>query len=300
MQPSLILNPCSTMLTLPAHQVQPKLKPLPGIRNILAVGSGKGGVGKSTVAVNLALSVAAMGARVGILDADIYGPSQPQLLGLQGRKPKVEGKIFKPLEAYGLKAMSIGFLIDAQAPTIWRGPMVSGALQQLLNQTHWGELDLLVVDLPPGTGDIQLTLAQKIPVTGAVVVTTPQDLALLDARKAIGLFEKLGITIFGVVENMSQHLCESCGHASAIFGDLGGLRLAEQYQVPFLGDLPLDRRIREQADQGCPTVVADPHAFLAQTYQSIAKKILWELAKKPRDLQVPVKVVLQDDEQAKI
>jgi len=273
-----------------SYAVQPNVKPIPGIQNIIAVGSGKGGVGKSTVAVNLALGFAKLGARVGMLDADIYGPSQPHLLGLQGQKPVTEGKLFEPLYAHGIAAMSIGFLVDPSTPTVWRGPMVSGALQQLLGQTRWGGLDVLIVDLPPGTGDIQLTLAQKIPVTGAVVVTTPQDLALLDARKAIGMFEKLGITVLGVLENMTMHQCEQCGHTSAIFGEAGGLRLAEQYQVPFLGSVPLVRQIREQADLGVPTVAAAPESPLGQTYIGLAQGVLQALRQKPRDKHVPVAV----------
>ncbi|MBV8974682.1 MAG: iron-sulfur cluster carrier protein ApbC, partial [Sinobacteraceae bacterium] len=243
-----------------AHAVQRNLKPLEEIRNVVAVASGKGGVGKSTVAVNLALAWAAQGARVGILDADIYGPSQPLMLGLAGQRPtSADGKHLRPLHSHGVAAMSIGFLVDAEQPMVWRGPMVTQALTQLLGETQWGGLDYLVVDMPPGTGDIQLTLSQKVPVTGAVIVTTPQDIALLDARKGLKMFEKVGVPIVGIVENMSMHVCSNCGHVEHILGQGGGEQMCRDYNVPFLGSLPLDVKIREQADSGRPSVVADPN-----------------------------------------
>jgi len=252
---------------------------LPGIRNVIAVSSGKGGVGKSTVAVNLALALAAQGARVGILDADIYGPSQPRMMGLMGQRPTTrDGKSFEPLSNYGVKVMSIGFLIDAEQPMVWRGPMVTQALVQLLGETRWGELDYLVVDMPPGTGDIQLTLAQRVPLSGAVVVTTPQEIALLDARKGVMMFGKVGVPVLGVVENMSVHLCPACGHASHVFGEGGGRSMAERYGVPLLGELPLDLSIREQADAGSPTVVAAPDSPAAGMYMAVARKAAAQLA----------------------
>src|SRR5205085_427570 len=229
-----------------AHAVQRGVKLVPGVKNIIAVASGKGGVGKSTTAVNLALALAAEGAQVGVLDADIYGPSQPKMLGIAGRPESKDGKTLEPLEAWGVQAMSIGFLIDTDTPMVWRGPMVTQALEQLLKDTNWRDLDYLVVDMPPGTGDIQLTLAQKVPVTGVVIVTTPQDIALIDARKGLKMFEKVGVPIVGVVENMSMHICSNCGHAEAIFGEGGAERMCADYQVPFLGGLPLDIKIREQ------------------------------------------------------
>src|SRR5215470_1846423 len=248
-----------------AHAVQRNLKPLGDIRNVVAVASGKGGVGKSTVAVNLALAWAAQGARVGILDADIYGPSQPLMLGLAGQRPtSPDGKQLRPLVSHGVSAMSIGFLVDAEQPMVWRGPMVTQALTQLLGETEWGELDYLVVDMPPGTGDIQLTLAQRVPVAGAVIVTTPQDIALADARKGLKMFEKVSVPVLGIVENMSIHVCSNCGHAEHIFG--GGARMAEQYGVKLLGELPLDAHIREEADSGRPTVVAAPDSPRAKAY----------------------------------
>jgi ATP-binding protein involved in chromosome partitioning len=234
-----------------AHSVQKTLKPLAGIKNIVAVASGKGGVGKSTVAVNLALAWAAQGARVGLLDADIYGPSQPLMLGLEGQRPSSpDGKTLTPLQAHGVTAMSIGFLVDAEQPMVWRGPMVTQALTQLLSETSWGELDYLVVDMPPGTGDIQLTLSQRVPVSGAVIVTTPQDIALADARKGLKMFEKVSVPVLGIIENMSLHVCTRCGHVEHIFGAGGGERMAEQYGVALLGELPLDAKIREEADGG--------------------------------------------------
>jgi ATP-binding protein involved in chromosome partitioning len=262
-----------------SRSVQPGLHPLPGIRNIVAVASGKGGVGKSTTAVNLALALAADGAAVGILDADIYGPSQPRMLGLSGRRPTTtDGKRIHPLGAYGIHCMSIGFLIDEDQPMIWRGPMVTQALQQLLGETEWGELDYLIVDMPPGTGDIQLTLSQRVPVSGAVIVTTPQDIALLDARKGLRMFEKVQVPVLGIVENMSTHVCSNCGHEEPIFGSGGGERMAVQYGVPLLGGLPLDIRIREEADNGQPSVVADPDGSLARSYLFIARRMAARLA----------------------
>ncbi|WP_370305336.1 iron-sulfur cluster carrier protein ApbC [Sinimarinibacterium flocculans] len=261
-----------------SHAVQNNLQPLPQIRNIVAVASGKGGVGKSTVAVNLALALQAEGARVGILDADIYGPSQPRMLGSSDKPTSPDGKHMHPIVAHGLQAMSIGFLIDEAQPMIWRGPMVTQALNQLLGETRWQDLDYLVVDLPPGTGDIQLTLSQRIPVSGAVIVTTPQDIALLDARKGLQMFRRVEVPVLGVVENMAWHTCSNCGHHEAIFGTGGGERLASEYGVEMLGQLPLDLRIREQADGGCPTVAADPEGELAQRYRGIARLAAARLA----------------------
>jgi ATP-binding protein involved in chromosome partitioning len=266
-----------------SHAVQRGVKLVPGVKNIVAVASGKGGVGKSTTAVNLALALAAEGATVGILDADIYGPSQPTMLGISGRPESTDGKTLEPLEAYGVQAMSIGFMIDADTPMVWRGPMVTQALEQLLKDTRWREVDFLIVDMPPGTGDIQLTLAQKVPVTGAVIVTTPQDIALIDARKGLKMFEKVGVPIVGIVENMSIHLCSNCGHAEHIFGEGGAQRMCNDYKVPFLGALPLDIRIREQADSGRPTVVADPDGKVAQMYREIARKVAISVAEKAAD-----------------
>jgi len=254
-----------------AHSAQRGVQLLPNIKNIIAVASGKGGVGKSTTAVNLALALAAEGASVGILDADIYGPSQPQMLGISGRPESIDGKSMEPMERHGIQAMSIGFLIDIETPMVWRGPMVTGALEQLLRETHWQDLDYLVVDLPPGTGDIQLTLSQKVPVTGAIIVTTPQDIALLDARKGLKMFEKVGIPILGIVENMSTHICSKCGHEEHIFGTGGGAAMCKDYNVDLLGSLPLDIRIREQADGGTPTVVAEPDSPVTATYKQIAR-----------------------------
>jgi len=265
------------------HAVRPGLKPLAGVRNIIAVASGKGGVGKSTVSVNLALALRQQGARVGLLDADIYGPSVPLMLGISGKPESLDGKTMQPLQAHGLKANSIGFLIDDDAPAIWRGPMVSQALEQLLRQTQWGQLDYLMVDMPPGTGDIALTLAQKVPVTGAVIVTTPQDLALADARKGLRMFQKVDVPVLGVVENMSVHICPQCGHAQAIFGEHGGRDMAAEYGVPWLGALPLALSIRQQTDAGCPTVQAAPDSEHAQRYHDIAHKVAMQLAGLPRD-----------------
>ncbi|HEV2703269.1 MAG TPA: iron-sulfur cluster carrier protein ApbC [Steroidobacteraceae bacterium] len=267
-----------------AHAVQRPLKPLPGVKNIVAVASGKGGVGKSTVAANLALAWAAQGAKVGVLDADIYGPSQPLMLGLTGQRPSApDGKHIKPLAAHGIVAMSIGFLIDPEQPMVWRGPMVTQALTQLLSDTQWGDLDYLVVDMPPGTGDIQLTLAQRVPVAGAVIVTTPQDIALADARKGLAMFEKVAVPVLGIVENMSIHVCSNCGHAEHIFGSGGGARMAAQAGVRLLGELPLDARIREDADGGRPTVVAEPDSPRAQLYLAMARRTAATLARRARD-----------------
>ncbi len=267
-----------------SHSVQRGVKLIPGVKNIIAVASGKGGVGKSTTAVNLALALVAEGARVGLLDADIYGPSQPQMLGISGRPESADGKSLEPMEAYGLQAMSIGFLIDVETPMVWRGPMVTQALQQLLGDTRWKEVDYLVIDLPPGTGDIQLTLAQQVPVTGAVIVTTPQDIALLDARKGLKMFEKVGIPILGIVENMSTHICSKCGHEEHIFGAGGGDRMAKDYGVEMLGALPLDIQIREQGDAGRPTVATDPDGRVAEIYRAIARKVAIKIAEQARDM----------------
>ena len=261
-----------------AHSVQKALKPIDNVKNIIAVASGKGGVGKSTVAVNLALALSAEGAKVGILDADIYGPSQPRMLGISGKPESNDGQTLEPMNSYHLQAMSIGFLIDEETPMIWRGPMVTQALEQLLNDTNWSDLDYLIIDLPPGTGDTQLTLAQKVPVSGAIVVTTPQEIALLDARKGFKMFEKVEVPVLGIVENMSTHICSKCGEIEAIFGEGGGQRMAEEYGVDFLGGLPLDKSIREGTDSGKPSVVADPESAVANIYREIARKASAKLA----------------------
>ncbi len=265
------------------HAVQRGVKLIPGVRNIIAVASGKGGVGKSTTAVNLALALAAEGATVGVLDADIYGPSQPMMLGITGRPESKDGKRLEPMEGHGLQAMSIGFLIDVETPMVWRGPMVTQALEQLVNETKWRDVDYLIVDLPPGTGDIQLTLAQRVPVTGVVIVTTPQDIALIDARKGLKMFEKVGIPILGIVENMSLHTCSQCGHEERIFGEGGAERMSKESGVEVLGALPLDIKIREQADSGMPTVVADPEGRLAEIYRQIARRVAVKVAEKQQD-----------------
>ena len=265
-----------------AHAVQPALAPSPRIRNVIAVGSGKGGVGKSTTAVNLALALQRLGAKVGVLDADVYGPSVPAMLGLSGRPESPDNKSIEPLRAFGVEAMSIGLLVDVDAPMIWRGPMATSALTQLFNDTRWGDLDYLVVDLPPGTGDIQLTLAQKIPVAGAVIVTTPQEIATLDARKALKMFEKVNVPVLGIVENMAVHVCSNCGHAEHLFGQGGGQAMAAQYGVPLLGSLPLDLRIREQGDAGTPVVAAAPDSTPAQAYLAAAQALAAHLAGRPR------------------
>ncbi|HDR9154513.1 iron-sulfur cluster carrier protein ApbC [Burkholderia vietnamiensis] len=268
-----------------AHTVQRGVKLLPNVKNIVAVASGKGGVGKSTTAVNLALALAAEGASVGILDADIYGPSLPTMLGIHGQRPESpDNQSMNPLVGHGLQANSIGFLIDEDNPMVWRGPMATSALEQLLRQTNWRELDYLIVDMPPGTGDIQLTLAQRVPVTGAVIVTTPQDIALLDAKKGLKMFEKVGIPILGIVENMSIHVCSNCGHEEHIFGAGGAERMAKDYDVDVLGSLPLDIAIRERADSGTPTVVADPDGALARRYRDIARGVALAIAERARDM----------------
>lgn len=274
-------------LRIPPHAVQPELSPLPRIRNIIAIGSGKGGVGKSTTSANLAVALADLGARVGLLDADIYGPSIPTMLGLSGRPDSPDGKSIIPMRAHGIETMSIGFLVEQDTPMIWRGPMATSALTQLLNETRWGGddgegLDILIVDLPPGTGDIQLTLAQKIPVAGAVIVTTPQDVATLDARKALKMFEKVHVPVLGLIENMAQHVCSNCGHVEHLFGTGGGERMAAQYGVPLLGSLPLEIAIREQGDAGTPVVRAAPASAAAQAYRDVAQRLLAELDKRPR------------------
>ncbi|HVI59206.1 MAG TPA: iron-sulfur cluster carrier protein ApbC [Luteimonas sp.] len=268
-----------------AHAVQPNLVPLPRVRNIIAIGSGKGGVGKSTTAVNLALALAADGARVGILDADVYGPSIPTMLGLSGRPDSPDGKSIEPMRAHGVEAMSIGLLVEQDTPMIWRGPMATSALTQLLGETLWGGeegLDYLVIDLPPGTGDIQLTLAQKIPVAGAVIVTTPQEVATMDARKALKMFEKVQVPVLGLVENMAVHVCTNCGHAEHVFGEGGAARMAEKYGVALLGSLPLEAGIREQGDAGVPVVAAAPQSPAAEAYRELARNVVAELGKRPR------------------
>ena len=266
-----------------SHAVQRGVKLIPGVKNIIAVASGKGGVGKSTTAVNLALALAAEGASVGMLDADIYGPSQPTMLGITGRPESKDGKRLEPMEGHGGQAMSIGFLIDVETPMVWRGPMVTQALEQLINETNWRDVDYLVVDLPPGTGDIQLTLAQRVPVTGAIIVTTPQDIALMDARKGLKMFEKVNIPILGIVENMSLHICSKCGHEEHMFGEGGGARMSKDYGVELLGALPLDIKIREQADSGKPSVVADPDGRVAEIYRQIARRVAVKIAEKQQD-----------------
>jgi len=266
-----------------AHAVQRGVALLPGVKNVVAVASGKGGVGKSTTTANLALALAAEGAKVGILDADIYGPSQPLMMGLSGRPESTDGKTMQPLTNYGVAVMSIGFLVDDDQAMIWRGPMATQALDQLLRQTHWGELDYLLVDMPPGTGDIALTMSQRVPLTGAVIVTTPQDIALLDAKKGLSMFEKVGVPILGIVENMAVYCCPQCGHTEHIFGADGGKRMAEQYKVDYLGALPLTMAIREQADSGRPTVVAAPDSEVAQLYKAVARTIAVKIAQKAKD-----------------
>ena len=267
-----------------SHSVQRGVKLIPEVKNIIAVASGKGGVGKSTTAVNLALALAAEGASVGILDADIYGPSQPTMLGITGRPESLDGKTLEPMVGHGLQAISIGFMIDVDTPMVWRGPMVTQALEQLLKDTHWQGVDYLIVDLPPGTGDIQLTLAQKVPVTGAVIVTTPQDIALIDARKGLKMFEKVGIPIIGIVENMSTHICSNCGHEEHIFGAGGAEKMCKDYNTEFLGALPLDIRIREQTDSGKPTVVADPDGRSAEIYRRIARRVAVKISEQAKDM----------------
>ena len=265
------------------HAVQRGVALLPNVKNIVAVASGKGGVGKSTTTVNLALALAAEGAKVGILDADIYGPSQPMMMGIEGRPDSTDGQTMEPLENHGLQVMSIGFLVDKDEAMIWRGPMATQALDQLLRQTNWKELDYLLVDMPPGTGDIQLTLSQKVPLTGAVIVTTPQDIALLDARKGIKMFEKVGVPILGIVENMAVYCCPNCGHTEHIFGADGGKRMAAEYNMDYLGALPLTMQIRVQADSGKPTVVADPDGEVAGIYKAVARQVAIKIAQRAKD-----------------
>jgi ATP-binding protein involved in chromosome partitioning len=266
-----------------SHSVQGGMNPLEGIKNVIAVASGKGGVGKSTTAVNLALALQQEGARVGVLDADIYGPSVPRMLGIEGKPESTDGKSLEPMGGHGLQAMSIGFMIDEETPMIWRGPMVTQALEQLLRDTRWKSLDYLIIDLPPGTGDVQLTLAQKVPVSGAVIVTTPQDIALLDARKGLKMFEKVEVPVLGVVENMSIHICSNCGHAEHIFGQGGGEKMCDQYNVDFLGALPLDISIRENADGGHPSVADDPNSKASEIYRDIARRTAAKLSLKAKD-----------------
>ena len=266
-----------------AHAAQRGVQLLPQVKNIIAVASGKGGVGKSTTAVNLALALAQEGARVGLLDADIYGPSQPMMMGLSARPESVDGKTMEPLENHGIQVMSIGFLVPPDEATIWRGPMATQALEQLLRQTHWKDLDYLLVDMPPGTGDIQLTLSQRVPLTGAVVVTTPQDIALIDAKKGIKMFDKVGVPILGLVENMAVHICSQCGHQEHVFGHQGGQNMAQQLGIDYLGALPLDINIRLQADHGCPSVVAQPESDVAKLYQAMARSLGLKVAAKARD-----------------
>ena len=266
-----------------SHSVQRGVQLLPNVKNIIAVASGKGGVGKSTTAVNLALALAAEGASVGLLDADIYGPSQPMMMGIEGRPESVDGKNMEPMENYGVQVMSIGFLVAQDEAMIWRGPMATQALEQLLRQTNWRDLDYLIVDMPPGTGDIQLTLSQRVPMTGAVIVTTPQDIALLDAKKGIKMFEKVGVPILGIVENMAVHVCSNCGHTEHIFGADGGKKMAADYKMDYLGALPLDMQIRLHADNGRPTVVADPDGSVALIYKAVARQVAITVAAKAKD-----------------
>ena len=266
-----------------SHAVQRGVQLLPNVKNIIAVASGKGGVGKSTTAVNLALALAAEGATVGLLDSDIYGPSVPMMMGVKGKPESLDGKHMEPFANYGVQVMSIGFLVEPDQAMIWRGPMATQALDQLLRQTNWRDLDYLIIDMPPGTGDIQLTLSQRVPLTGAVIVTTPQDIALLDAKKGIKMFEKVGVPILGIVENMAVHICSQCGHAEHIFGQDGGKKMAADYTMDYLGALPLDMQIRLQADGGKPTVVADPTGAVAELYKAIARKLAASVAAKAKD-----------------
>ena len=269
-------------MSIRAHAVQGNLNPHPRVRNVIAIGSGKGGVGKSTTAVNMALALRAEGAKVGILDADVYGPSIPAMLGLSGKPDSPDNKSIEPMRAFGVETMSIGFLVEADTPMIWRGPMATSALTQLFSDTLWGDLDYLLVDLPPGTGDIQLTLAQKIPVAGAVIVTTPQDIATLDAKKALKMFEKVEVPVLGIVENMAVHTCSNCGQVEHLFGEGGGERMAAQYGVPLLGSLPLEIGIREQGDAGTPITAAAPESSAAQADRRAAERLIEEVAKRPR------------------
>ena len=273
----------SVTFKIASHSVQRGVQLLPGVKNIIAVASGKGGVGKSTTAANLALALSAEGARVGLLDADIYGPSQPMMMGIEGRPESLDGKNMEPMMGHGIQVMSIGFLVAQDEAMVWRGPMATQALEQLLRQTHWKDLDYLIVDMPPGTGDIQLTMSQRVPMTGAVIVTTPQDIALLDAKKGIKMFGKVGVPILGIVENMAVHVCSNCGHVEHIFGADGGKKMAAEYEMDYLGALPLDLRIREQADSGTPTVAADPDGEIAGLYKTVARKLAITVAAKAKD-----------------
>ena len=270
-------------LRVVAHSAQSGLKLLPNVRNVIAIASGKGGVGKSTTTTNLALALASEGARVGVLDADIYGPSQQVMLGLKGRPESADGKSITPMESHGIQAMSIGALVDVDQPMVWRGPMVSQALEQLLRDTMWSNLDYLLIDLPPGTGDIQLTLSQKVPLTGVVIVTTPQDIALIDAKKALKMFEKVHVPILGIIENMSVHICAKCGHSEHIFGQGGGDEMSKDYEIDVLGALPLDIKIREALDAGKPTLISDPDGPASATYRDIARSVGLKLARRKRD-----------------
>ncbi len=293
--PAIAQAAVSVTTRIVAHKVQEKLTPLPGVKNIIAVASGKGGVGKSTVAANLALALAAEGANVGVLDADIYGPSQPRMLGIEGRPESPDGKTIIPMRNHGVQVMSIGFLVGEDTPMIWRGPMVTQALTQLLHNTQWQDLDYLIVDMPPGTGDIQLTLCQRVPVAGAVIVTTPQDIALLDAKKGLKMFEKVAVPVLGVIENMATHVCSRCGHEEHVFGEGGGARMAAQYGVPLLGSLPLDIRIREQADGGNPSVVAMPDSDIAARYREIARNAAARLSLQARNKAIGMpKIVIEN------
>jgi ATP-binding protein involved in chromosome partitioning len=274
---------CNVTTKIVAHAAQRGVALMPTVKNIVAVASGKGGVGKSTTTVNLALALAAEGARVGILDADIYGPSQPMMMGIEGRPESEDGKTMEPMENYGVQVMSIGFLVNQDEAMIWRGPMATQALEQLIRQTNWKDLDYLIVDMPPGTGDIQLTLSQRVPMTGAVIVTTPQDIALLDAKKGVAMFEKVGVPILGVVENMSVHVCEKCGHTEHIFGEDGGKRYAAEKGIDYLGALPLNLSIRVNADSGRPTMVTDPDGEIAGIYKAVARQVAIKIAAKAKD-----------------
>jgi ATP-binding protein involved in chromosome partitioning len=274
---------CNVTMKITAHAAQRGVALMPTVKNIVAVASGKGGVGKSTTAVNLALALAAEGAKVGLLDADIYGPSQPMMMGIEGRPESEDGKTMEAMENYGVQVMSIGFLVAQDEAMVWRGPMATQALEQLIRQTNWKDLDYLIVDMPPGTGDIQLTLSQRVPMTGAVIVTTPQDIALLDAKKGIKMFEKVGVPILGIVENMAVHICTKCGHSEHIFGEDGGKRMAAEYNMDYLGALPLDMQIRLQADNGRPTVVSDPDGEVAGIYKAIARQVAIKIAAKAKD-----------------
>lgn len=279
-----------------SHAVQKGVSPLPGVKNTIAIASGKGGVGKSTTAVNLALALQVEGAQVGILDADIYGPSQPRMLGCRGKPDSPDGKRVQPMQSYQLQSMSIGYLIEEDTPMIWRGPMATSALEQLLNDTQWQDLDYLIIDLPPGTGDIQLSLCQKIPVSGSIIVTTPQDIALVDAKRALRMFQKVEVAVLGIVENMSLHVCSQCGHEEAIFGSGGGQRMAGQYDVRLLGTLPLDIDIREGLDQGRPTVAMQPDSKIAATYRDIARRAAAGLALQAKDYSARFpKIVVEND-----